>query len=422
MSRKPFRWMTDGSGAVIQQHSVAKLEVLREYLIAYFKTLATAPGQEEIRLTLVDGFAGGGLFHHADTQERILGSPLVFLKAAEQAQSIINSERRKPLVFAISYVFVEKSRNAIKSLLATLKAEGYGLRIDVDIHVVCSTFEAQSDAIIRMIKDRSPRRGRAVILLDQYGYKDVPTPLIRHLLEQLPRTEIILTFAVDAFINFAGDNVSTRGTLTSLGIPDVFKGRTIKEIKADGRHFRLYIQSCLYRGLTEACGARYYTPFFIRTEGHGNYWLVHLSQHPRARDVMTQVHWAKNNRFIHYGGAGLDMFHALGYDPRWDEKSTGQGAIAFEFDDTANDASVNLLTEQLVRLIHERECIRFGELYASTCNTTPADSARYRKALEQLIGHREVAITSRDGAERRRATTIDDDDIIRTADQKTLGF
>jgi hypothetical protein len=31
------------------------------------------------------------------------------------------------------------------------------------------------------------------------------------------------------------------------------------------------IQSSLYRGLTEACGASYYTLFFIRTNGHGDY-------------------------------------------------------------------------------------------------------------------------------------------------------
>ena len=30
---------------------------------------------------------------------------------------------------------------------------------------------------------------------------------------------------------------------------------------------------------------------------------------------MTEVHWANNNYFIHYGGAGLDMFQMVGYDP-----------------------------------------------------------------------------------------------------------
>lgn len=420
MPRKPFEWPADGSGAILQQHSVAKLEVLREYLLAYFKTLATAPGQEEIRVTLVDGFAGGGVYRHADTQARILGSPLVFLKAAEQAHAIINAERRKPLHFNITYIFVEKNKDAIKSLLITLKNEGYESRVGADIHVINSTFEKQLDPIIKAVQERTPRRGRALISLDQYGYKDVPAPLIKRLLQELPRAEIVLTFAVDAFINFASDNLATRGTLDHLGIPDVLKGRTLQEIKANESHFRLYIQSCLYHGLTEACGAGYYTLFFIRTDGHGDYWLVHLSQHPKARDVMTQVHWTKNNHFIHYGGAGLDMFRAIGYDAGSDARYTGQSSLAFGFDDPANERSIALLTEQLVRLVHTRDTIRFGEMYSTTCNSTPADSQRYRKALENLVAHKEITITSAKGGQRRKATTIEDDDIIQMAAQRTL--
>jgi three-Cys-motif partner protein len=422
MSRKPFEWPADGSGAILQQHSLAKLEVLRAYLIAYYQTLANAPGQEEIRLTLVDGFAGGGVFRHAQTNQRILGSPLIFLKASEEAQAIINAGRRKPLRFNITYIFIEKNPNAIKSLRIALRGEGYESRIGNDIHVIQSTFEDQIDHVIKAIKERTPRVRRAIISLDQYGYKDVPSSQIQRLLEELPRAEILLTFAVDAFINFASDNLATRDTLNHLGIPDALRGLTLGEIKANNHHFRFYIQSCLYRDLTEACGARYYTLFFIRTEGHGDYWLVHLSQHPKAKDVMTQVHWANNNHFIHYGGAGLDMFHVLGYDANRDERFTGQGSLAFGFDDRANDASIALLTDQLVRMIHERQAIRFGDLYESTCNTTPADSPRYRKALETLIGHKEIVITGTHGGQRRKATTIDDDDIIRMAAQRTLSL
>jgi len=149
---------------------------------------------------------------------------------------------------------------------------------------------------------------------------------------------------------------------------------------------------------------------------------VHLSQHPRARDVMTKVHWAKNNHFIHYGGPGLDMFRVLGYTADHDEHFTGQGALAFGFDEPANEASITLLTEQLVRLVHERESIRFGELYATTCNTTPADSSRYRHALERLITHKEITIEGNAGARRRKASTITDDDVIQMASQKTFKF
>jgi three-Cys-motif partner protein len=422
MTSSPFDWPADGSGAVLQQHSVAKLDVLREYLIAYFQTLATAPGQEHISLTLVDGFAGGGVYRHAVTQERILGSPLVFLRASEAAQAIINVGRRKPLKFLISYIFIEKNRDAVKSLQVTLDAEGYGSRLGKDIEVVHGTFEAQSNAVITAIKSRSPRSGRALISLDQYGYKDVPKSLLRTLMEELPRTEVILTFAVDAFINFAGDHAPTRQMLDHLGMPDVLQGRTFADIKANESHYRLFIQSCLYRGLVEGCGARYYTLFFIKTEGHGDYWLVHLSRHPKARDVMTQVHWSKNNHFVHYGGPGLEMFRVLGYDADHDEKFTGQRSLGFEFDDHANKASVGLLTEQLVRLVRDGGAISFSELYSSTCNTTPADSSRYRDALGQLIAHKEIIVKGKAGERRRQANTINDDDVIQMADQTIFHF
>lgn len=422
MSRLPFKWPTDGSGAILQQHSVAKLDVLREYLIAYFQTLVTAPGQEEVRLTLVDGFAGGGVFRHADTKERVLGSPLVFLKASEQAQAIINAQRQKPVHFHIAYIFVEKDRNAVASLLITLQAEGYGPRIAQDIQVVQSTFEAKSEAIIAAIKDRSPQAGRCVISLDQYGYKDVPTSLIRRLLTQLPRAEILLTFAVDALINFASDEPATHSMLSRLGVPDVLQGRTMADIKANERDYRLFIQSCLYRGLVEKCGAKFYTVFFIKTAGHGDYWLVHLSQHPRARDVMTKVHWDHNNHFIHYGGAGLDMFQVLGYAAHRDESYTGQSSLGFEFDDRAHAASVSTLTEQLVRKVHALDAVPFGTLYSTTCNSTPADSLRYRLALEQLVALKEVVVMDPSGGYRRKASSIRDGDMIRLARQGSFVF
>src|SRR5690348_13085999 len=346
MSGAHYKWPADGSGAILKQHSVAKLEVLREYLIAYFQTLVTYPGQEEVRLTLVDGFAGGGVYLHEDTRKRILGSPFVFLEASKQAQDIINATRQKPVRFLISYIFVEKNKNAIASLRATLNAEGYGARVGEDIHVVCDTFDAQCDTVLAAIKERSPNAGRSVISLVQYGYKEVPTWLIKKLLTQLNRTEILLTFAVDSLINFVGDNEATQKILSGIGMPDVFKDRSVEDIKGNESNFRFFIQRSLYRNLVQECGARFYTLFFIRTRGHGDYWLVHLSQHPRARDVMTQVHWDKNNHFVHYGGPGLNMFQALGYSTKKDDDFLGQGAL-FEFDDRANYASVSMRTEQL---------------------------------------------------------------------------
>lgn len=424
MPRKPYEWPTDGKPAVIQQHSVAKHDVLRAYLIDYIQTLVASPQQDQLRLTLVDGFAGGGIYVHDTTRQTVYGSPFAFLRSAEAAAEILNRDRQKPLQMSIDYFFVELDANAHASLKRTLIDQGYGARIGQDIHLFNSAFESQATPILQFIAKKSPRSGRSIFLLDQYGYAEVPTAQIRGIFQALPATEVILTFNVDSFLTYASDSAATKKTLADIGIPTVLRGRTLEDIKRSERDWRLYIQSCLYRDLVEACGARYYTLFFIRTEGHGDYWLVHLSQHPRARDVMARVHWNKNNHFIHYGGAGIDMFRVLGYSADRDRAFTGQDPFGFCFDDIAGESSVSSLMTQLPQLIYAHEDgLSFGELFATTCNLSPADSARYKEALGRLVQHKEIAVVAPDGARRLKASTITDKDQLLPAPQKAFsGF
>lgn len=421
MVHVPYQWKDKGKAAPIEQHSIAKHDILKAYLRDYLQTLVIFPQQEELRVTLVDGFAGGGAYQHAATRERVLGSPFAFLNTAKEAEALINVERQKPIRMAVDYFFVEKDKEVFDLLVKSLKEEGFGNRIGADIKLLNSSFEDEAQFIQDFIAKKSPRVGRSLFLLDQYGYKDVPLPLIRQILTRLPASEVILTFNVDSFINFASDTDATRRSLDQIGIPEVLRGRTIEDIKRTERDFRLYIQSCMYQAIVSASGAQYYTVFFIRTSGHGDYWLVHLSQHHRARDVMTRVHWSKNNQFLHYGGAGLDMFQALGYHSRHDLAHAGQAPLEFGFDDVATDASVSALSEQLPRYIFARnEGIGFGELFARTCNDSPADSDRYKQALQTLIDVRDIEVMSPHGARRMKASTIRDSDILIPSKQFTM--
>jgi three-Cys-motif partner protein len=423
VTKKDYGWHADGSPVPIAQHSVAKHEVLEAYLVEYLQTLVSSPHQDKMRVTLVDGFAGGGAYVHEDTGERVFGSPFVFLDAVKTAEALINLHRTKPVQMEVDYIFVEKSREGVSSLTHNLQREGHGARGGADIQLHHGSFENHAQSVIDFIHKKSPKVGRSLFLLDQYGYSDVPVQMIRNILGTLPRSEVILTFAVDSFINFVSDGAKTRKTLQAMGIPDVFQGRSIRNIKADEPDFRLFIQSRLYRSLIEGTGAQYYTVFFIRTAGHGDYWLVHLSQHPKARDVMTGVHWRSNNDFLHYGGAGIDMFQGavLGYHTRKDDDFTGQGALAFEFDDPAGEASIKALMEQLPRRIHAHDAgLTFGELFATTCNTSPADSSKYKDALERLIELKEIDAFSPDGARRRKATTLNDADRLTPSRQTKL--
>lgn len=418
MARTGYTWDPNGPPPSIKQHSVAKLEVLREYLIAYFRTLAIAPGQEHLRLSLIDGFSGGGLYQHEDSRAEVLGSPMVILEAVKEAEALLNLDRQKPVKIDAHYFFIDEDKNAIASLTKLLRERGYGGLIGSGAELLTAQFLSVAPAVRDAASNRTPRAGRAIFFLDQYGYKEVPTTEIRAIFTQLPAAEVILTFGVDALINFASDSPETKGILTSIGIPDALRGRTIEDIKNREADFRLYIQSCLYKSLVEACGARFFTVFFIRTIGHGDYWLVHLSMHPRARDVMTKVHWDKNNYFIHYGGAGIDMFGGLGYAAENDAELSGQ---SFLFDNPAAERSVEALKNQIPPLIYARpEGYLFEELFSLHCNSTPADSTKFREALASLAAHGEIEIVGPNGEQRRSANAITGKDQLVASNQRRL--
>lgn len=422
MSRKPYNYKNGPD--VIQPHSIAKHRILQSYLAAYFQTLISSPNQDILRLTLVDGFAGGGQYVHSDTGQLVKGSPFIFLDATREADFFINRDRRKPVDLRVDYFFIEADRHAHGHLDKVLREEGYGSRIGNDIQLRHARFQDEADGIINFIKQKSPRNGRSIFALDQYGYKDVPAPLVQKIFANLPSAEVILTFGVDSFLNFASSGELTQALLDEIGIPDVLRGRTIDEIKASVKDWRLFIQSGLYRSLVDRCGAKYYTPFFIRNKkGHGDYWLIHLSQHHRARDVMTEVHWNNNNYFIHYGGPGLDMFQMVGYDPDHDDERKSQSCLGFEFDDVARKTSIAALNEQIPRLVYANvEGLSFGELFATTCNESPASASIYRDSLGKQLEERVIEVVSPDGVKRRSAQRIKSSDQIIAPPQRPLFF
>ena len=93
----PFKWHPDEIPPIIEEHSKAKLLVLRKYLHAYFNKLNIVPNREEFKLDLVDGFAGGGTFRDGD--EIVSGTPLVMLEEIESAEERLNEKRKKSLRF-----------------------------------------------------------------------------------------------------------------------------------------------------------------------------------------------------------------------------------------------------------------------------------------------------------------------------------
>jgi three-Cys-motif partner protein len=420
---KPYEWEMGSAPPAIQQQSIAKHEILRAYLSAYIQTLVSNPNRDEFRLALIDGFAGGGVYRHADTREEVLGSPFIMMEAVREAAGIINLNRRKQVALNVDYYFLEQNQSACAYLKNALIERGFASVFNKNIFIFHNEFNAKADELIERVRLKMPRAARAIFLLDQYGYSDAPTDLIAKIIRLLPGSEVILTFAVDALLNFFSERTATtQALLQRIGIPEILRGRSFNDIKKSESDCRLFLQACVYRELVDKCRARYYTLFFIRSmRGHGDYWLIHFSQKARARDVMTRVHWEKNNHFIHYAGAGLEMFEALGYVPEKDDAVTGQERL-FHFDDVARRASIKQLVSQVVPLIYaDPDGVTFAELFATTCNLSPASADIYKEAIDKARDYKELEVIS---AKTSKPTDgkIQDEDRIKVPNQKNLFY
>ena len=161
MTKKHYDW-SDGP-AKLEPHSVAKHQVVRAYLQKYFETLTNDPRHDRIRLSIVDGFAGGGEYRLAGTSDIHLGSPFIALDAVRDAEAKINTiDKRKPLLFDIDYHFVEKNRNAFAYLADALARRGH---TSTKIHLHKGDFNQHAPAIIAAINRSANTTFRAILPL-----------------------------------------------------------------------------------------------------------------------------------------------------------------------------------------------------------------------------------------------------------------
>jgi len=410
-----YSWQIGQPLPPLGDHSVAKHEIFDQYLGIYIDRLTRMPSQSYLNLTVVDGFCGGGLY--ASGRDEADGSPLRLLQAVARAEHLLDGSRRKGFDVRADFFFVDDNANHVAFLNDILVKRGYGHRIGQDIRVICSTFEDAYPTIIEYIKKKGTAH-RSLFFLDQYGWSDVRLATLRAILTELKNPEILLTFAVDALINFLSlKTVETEALLNiELAREDV---RALMQMR-DEIGWRFLIQNGLYRHVQFRTGARFYTPFFIHSnESHRSYWLLHLSNHRQARDEMGKLHWKINNRFQHHGGAG---FHALGFDPSQDLR---QGMLSFMFDDDALRRSEGAVLQQLPGMIHTANRGQAGglvveELFAGNCNDTPVTSEILTRQLILLREEKELVIVSADGKRKPRAKAIAWDDRLVLPRERTL--
>jgi len=214
MPRKEYSWSIDDPPE-IAPHSLAKHRILREYVEEYVRVLTADPRTDKLRLNLVDGFAGGGVYVDPRSGLSQAGSPVVLLDAVQVAEAAANVNRAKPLHVDARYFFVDRDSSAIACLRETLRRRSTWATEQAFVQVVEGEFDSQLDRIIQAIKSRG-RAWRSIFVLDQYGYTAAPPGLLRRIFDNLPNAEVFLTVAVGWVAAYLAD---LKTAAAKLGIP-----------------------------------------------------------------------------------------------------------------------------------------------------------------------------------------------------------
>jgi len=339
------------------------------------------------------------------------------LKAMREAAVLAQVKRSKEFSLDVEYFFVESSKETFPCLKATLELSEFRALLADKIKLLNDEFKNQVGPIISHIRSRGTSC-RAIFVLDQLGYTDVPFSSIQSILSQLKNAEVILTFATDALIDYLSERDSMQKTLEVLGL-EISKDQ-IKVAKQE-KNWRRAIQFLLHQQIFINSGAKYYTPFFIRSkDAHRDYWLIHLSNHSRARDVMVGLHWLENTSFAHFGRPGLLM---LGYDQDEDIKITGQQLLfpEFRFDEIARVSTHDCLMRELPeRLFAFSDGVTFATFFAGLTNETPATSEIIKAALAVMLQDGMIDIRDKTGLVKRQIGVQHGTDIIRPSRQRRL--
>lgn len=416
-----YDWVWGNPPPLLKRHSEVKHALLRNYLVEYFLTLVTVPRQETIRMTIVDGFCGGGLYRNESGQD-VPGSPLIILEAIREAELLVaqRKDRRTGLKIDVELICIDTCRYALDYLRHVLEERGYGAALASDsIRLIRGDFAEMCDAVIQRAHNRSPKSGRAIFVLDQYGYSAVPVHCLKDIFSSLGKAEVILTFYIDALLNYLNEK-NLADFEKALGISATVTAAEIDELKKSPL-WRVHLQSSLYQSLTGECSAQFYTPFFIRPEqGHGDFWLLHLSQHWKARDVMATTHWQHHNHFAHYGDAGFNMF-STGYIGKLDDGNKLQ--MGFDFSDVAAAVSKETMMEQIPKMLFQgNDGITFERFFLTLINGTPATRTMVADALLDLHKLKEIHIEDLEGGVSRPRQHLQPEHVLRISPQQHFGF
>jgi three-Cys-motif partner protein len=319
-----------------EPHTVAKVEVLRAYLVAYFQILGTSkPGQT---LLYVDGFAGPDEYRNHPH-----GSPSAALLAAQEAMR--NSQDRWK-AGKLHCAFIESDTKRFENMVR--KIEPFRAQGGVEIHTYNTDFVTGLAKLRNDVPAPFSKAHPLFVFIDPFGATGAPFDTIKDILSS-DCSEILINLDADGIgrIFRAKASANHDALLTTI-----YGDRSWTTELDDSQDFPVLCRKALHlytEKLKTIPGVRYVFAFEMQsTSGTLNYFLVFASKHPlglvKMKEAMKRIDQDGSYCFADANVSQPSLFRfddPEQYAPRLHKNFEGRNVNCEAFDNEIADYALN---------------------------------------------------------------------------------
>ena len=256
-------------------HTLAKIELLGDYLIRWFQILGISGISREKDLIYIDGFAGPGEYENHSK-----GSPLEALIAAKKARA---DSRTTWKAGTIHCVFIEENRKRFENLKARI--EPFDSSPEVKIHLINDQFVAGLQSFGQAMPAVLNSYNPLFVFLDPFGAKGIPFATVKSILNNF-YSEVLINLDADGIARIVRANEDGSHELL---LNEIFGNDQWKTIPQKAPFSQQCQQVLSIYKTNLRLEASYVYSFEMRTSQKAlNYYLVFASKHPRGLEKMKE--------------------------------------------------------------------------------------------------------------------------------------
>lgn len=161
----------------LDQHTIAKHEILANYLAGWFPILSRYQG----RIIYIDGFAGPGIYTGGE-----LGSPIIALRTA--SDHILKSSFKE-----IVFLFIENRTDRAEKLKSVIEEQFPNLSSKFSYQIITGEFEKIVGEGIDQLEKEEKKLAPTFAFIDPFGYTGFSMTFLKKLLSY-QKCELFITF------------------------------------------------------------------------------------------------------------------------------------------------------------------------------------------------------------------------------------